>query len=188
MFIKRGKKASLSLSMNAIVIIILAVTMLGLGLTFMRTFMGKGTESLSKVFEGSELEKQAGPLEPLTIDENIKLKANDQVVIPIGFYCDAVSDCFTTSYGFKPDFDGVCSGKETDGSTYTWTVGADGDLELIAPETDVPARKDVGFKAILRSNTAKTGTAICTIAVRSTGGTNPALNAERAKQVIIQVT
>ncbi|MBW3012000.1 hypothetical protein KY311_02360, partial [Candidatus Woesearchaeota archaeon] len=43
------KKASLSLSINAIVVLILAITMLGLGLAFMRGTFGKVTEQFGEI-------------------------------------------------------------------------------------------------------------------------------------------
>ena len=51
-----SKKASLNLSINAIVILILAITMLGLGLAFMKNIFGGATEEFTKV--GGEVEKQ----------------------------------------------------------------------------------------------------------------------------------
>ncbi|MFC1728609.1 hypothetical protein ACFLZ7_04050 [Nanoarchaeota archaeon] len=48
------KKASLNLSINAIVILILAITMLGLGLGFMKGMFGKVTGQLEKVSEDIE--------------------------------------------------------------------------------------------------------------------------------------
>jgi len=51
-----GKKASLELSINAIVILILAITMLGLGLGFMRSTFGSATSEFKKV--SKEVEKQ----------------------------------------------------------------------------------------------------------------------------------
>ena len=50
------KKASLNLSINAIVVLILAITMLGLGLTFMRNIFGGATKEFTKV--SGEVEKQ----------------------------------------------------------------------------------------------------------------------------------
>jgi len=44
-----GKKADLSLSINAIVILILAITMLGLGLAFLRGTFKKTTEQFAEV-------------------------------------------------------------------------------------------------------------------------------------------
>jgi type II secretory pathway pseudopilin PulG len=52
----RHKKADLSLSINAIVILILAITMLGLGLAFMRNIFGKATEEFQEV--GGTVKKQ----------------------------------------------------------------------------------------------------------------------------------
>lgn len=48
------KKASLNLSINAIVILILAITMLGLGLGFMKSMFGKVTKQLATVSEDIE--------------------------------------------------------------------------------------------------------------------------------------
>src|SRR3989338_6951315 len=44
-----NKKASLELSINAIVILILAITMLGLGLGFMRNIFGSATDQFRQV-------------------------------------------------------------------------------------------------------------------------------------------
>ena len=50
------KKGSLNLSINAIVVLILAITMLGLGLSFMKNIFGGATEEFKKV--GGTVEKQ----------------------------------------------------------------------------------------------------------------------------------
>jgi len=54
--LKIGKRASLELSINAIVVLILAITMLGLGLGFMRSTFGSATSEFKKV--SKEVEKQ----------------------------------------------------------------------------------------------------------------------------------
>ena len=51
-----NKKASLNLSINAIVVLILAITMLGLGLGFMKKTFGRATEQFGEV--SKEVEKQ----------------------------------------------------------------------------------------------------------------------------------
>ena len=51
-----GKRGSLELSINAIVVLILAITMLGLGLGFMRSTFGRATEQFKTV--SKEVEKQ----------------------------------------------------------------------------------------------------------------------------------
>ena len=54
-----GKKADLSLSINAIVLLILAITMLGLGLAFIRGQFGKVTGELGKISETLSAERKA---------------------------------------------------------------------------------------------------------------------------------
>lgn len=55
-----SRKGSLNISVEAIVILILAITMLGLGLTFMRTMFGGTTKELEDFMKGlGEQRKQA---------------------------------------------------------------------------------------------------------------------------------
>jgi hypothetical protein len=65
---RRNKKGDLSLSINAIVILILAITMLGLGLAFMRNIFGSATKEFQEV--GGTVKKQM-------IDQ---MKESDKVV------------------------------------------------------------------------------------------------------------
>ena len=53
---RRSKKGSLNLSINAIVVLILAITMLGLGLAFMRNIFGSATKEFEEV--GGTVKKQ----------------------------------------------------------------------------------------------------------------------------------
>jgi len=62
------KKGDLSLSINAIVILILAITMLGLGLAFMRNIFGKAT---------GEFEEVSGTVQKQMIDQ---MKSSEKVV------------------------------------------------------------------------------------------------------------
>ena len=62
------KKADMSLSINAIVILILAITMLGLGLAFMRNIFGKAT---------GEFQEVSGTVQKQMIDQ---MKESDKVV------------------------------------------------------------------------------------------------------------
>ena len=83
------KKASLELSINAIVILILAITMLGLGLGFMRNIFGGATD---------QFEEMTGTVQKQMIDQmkdsgeivelnrpKITIKAGDKDQIFIGF-------------------------------------------------------------------------------------------------------
>jgi len=62
------KRGSLNLSINAIVVLILAITMLGLGLSFMRNIFGGATEEFTKV---------SGTVEKQMIDQ---MKESNKVV------------------------------------------------------------------------------------------------------------
>ncbi len=53
---RRNRKGGLNLSINAIVVLILAITMLGLGLAFMRNIFGAATEEFQEV--GGTVKKQ----------------------------------------------------------------------------------------------------------------------------------
>jgi hypothetical protein len=52
-----SKKGSLNLSINAIVVLILAITMLGLGLTFITKIFGQATGGLGDAFEGIDTQR-----------------------------------------------------------------------------------------------------------------------------------
>jgi hypothetical protein len=83
------KKASLNLSINAIVVLILAITMLGLGLAFMRNIFGSATEEFQEV---------SGTVQKQMIDQmkesnkvvdvsnsKLRMKAGERKQIFIGF-------------------------------------------------------------------------------------------------------
>ena len=63
----KNKKADLSLSINAIVILILAITMLGLGLTFMRGLFKQATEKVESAVNVQQLTNPPTADNPLTV-------------------------------------------------------------------------------------------------------------------------
>ncbi|TKJ17737.1 hypothetical protein CEE44_04355 [Candidatus Woesearchaeota archaeon B3_Woes] len=86
---RRNKKGGLNLSINAIVVLILAITMLGLGLSFMRNIFGSATK---------EFEEVGGTVKKQMIDQmkesdkvfdlsrpKVELKAGEDTQIFIGF-------------------------------------------------------------------------------------------------------
>ena len=83
------KKGSLNLSINAIVILILAITMLGLGLAFMRNIFGSATEEFEDI--GGEIKKQM--MEEMKASNEVvdlsrpkvELKVGESTQIFIGF-------------------------------------------------------------------------------------------------------
>ena len=83
------KKASLNLSINAIVILILAITMLGLGLAFMRNIFGSATQEFSEV-SGTVKKQMIDQMKATTktVDlsrPKVELKAGESTQVFIGF-------------------------------------------------------------------------------------------------------
>ncbi len=86
---RHQKKSALNLSINAIVILILAITMLGLGLSFMRNIFGSATKEFEEV--GGTVKKQM--IEQMKESDNtidlsrpkVDLKAGEDTQIFIGF-------------------------------------------------------------------------------------------------------
>jgi hypothetical protein len=74
------KKASLNLSINAIVILILAITMLGLGLAFMRNIFGSATQEFSEV--SGTVKKQM--IDQMKESEKIVDVSNPKMVMKAG--------------------------------------------------------------------------------------------------------
>ena len=74
------KKASLNLSINAIVVLILAITMLGLGLTFMRNIFGGATKEFTKV--SGEVEKQM--IEQMKESNKVVSLSRPKIVVKVG--------------------------------------------------------------------------------------------------------
>ena len=89
---RKNKKADLSLSINAIVILILAITMLGLGLAFMRNIFGSATKEFEEV--GGTVKKQMiDKMKESTkiVDlsrPKVELKAGESAQVFIGFKND----------------------------------------------------------------------------------------------------
>ncbi|MBW2985224.1 hypothetical protein KY313_01030 [Candidatus Woesearchaeota archaeon] len=74
------KKASLNLSINAIVVLILAITMLGLGLTFMRNIFGGATKEFTKV--SGEVEKQM--IEQMKESNKVVSLSRPKITVKVG--------------------------------------------------------------------------------------------------------
>ena len=78
----RGKKASLSLSVNAIVVLILAIVLLAFGLSFITKLLGKGEQSLEGLFPSPEV--QPTSTRAIAIPDSILLKAGSQIRLSVG--------------------------------------------------------------------------------------------------------
>lgn len=80
----KSKKADLSLSTNAIVILILAITILGLGLTFVRGLFKQAESKVSETFSATELANPPTRDNPTTIAPgilNLRQKESGKAVV-----------------------------------------------------------------------------------------------------------
>src|SRR3989338_11215629 len=82
----KHKKADLSLSINAIVILILAITMLGLGLTFMRGLFKQIGTKVSEAVDANELVNPPTFDNPITVAPGeISLRQGENGKVTLAF-------------------------------------------------------------------------------------------------------
>lgn len=80
------KRASLNLSVDAIVIFVLAFSMMGVGLFITKLLREKSTPLLEEAFDISLLEKQPTSQDPISIQNELTLKKGKDSTVLIGFY------------------------------------------------------------------------------------------------------
>jgi len=83
----KGKKGAMELSINTIVVIVIGVTMLTLGLVFVRNIVGKSSDLSESAFSkaSEELDKLSGSSsEFITLSsENLKIEAGDTSALAV---------------------------------------------------------------------------------------------------------
>lgn len=83
----RNKRGSLSLSMEAIVILILAVVMLGLGLTFVRTMFTSITDRATTAIDIADLSARPTEADPITFTPaSPEVREGRELSVQVGFY------------------------------------------------------------------------------------------------------
>jgi len=143
------KKGALELSINAIVVIVIAITILGLALTFVRNMFVQTTETGLEVIRGTDLSKLVNPPtrdNPLTVTpSNIELRNNNQKVIGVAFMnTEATEDSFTLKV------------IGSDGTTVCDSTGNCDDIKFIYTQTAAQLQPDeIGYWKIA-INPAKT--------------------------------
>ncbi len=84
---KLGKRGALDVSINAIVVIIFAITMLSLGLAFMRGTFGKIGGQVDGVISNAQLDNPPTAENPFVLSANqISLKKGKTGTVKIGYY------------------------------------------------------------------------------------------------------
>ncbi len=143
----KSKKGSLELSINAIVILVLAITLLGLGLTFIRGLFGKATDKLGGFVDAADLENPPTAEEPVGISDKISIKVGETRELKLGYYNNnkwtftPTSDNIKTANSLKFFVQGCKSG--TTGSETTHVPS----IKMV--QGNVDPSKSAGFKIIL---------------------------------------
>lgn len=163
-FLKRGlpraRKASLSLSINAIVMLVMAITMLGLGLTFIRGMFSSGTSKLGSAIETTDLDNPPDSQNPVTIQNSVTVKANgDSVEVKVGYYNNQNDELVDIRPGIKSCIDE--NGDTVDSA----------EISMIAPVQSIDPGNAVAYKSIVKTGSLTGGsTYICTIESQDQSG------------------
>ena len=163
----KHKKADLSLSINAIVILILAITMLGLGLTFMRGLFKQMESKVSEAVSASELSNPPTTDNVMTLaPSDITLRKDKTAEVIVAFLNTGPKrDCKLTS-AFGAGIDAVSSvlvssssvSMETD-QINTWLVSVKASAttegtEIETLKMECPINAEVARKDLLITVTA----------------------------------
>ena len=161
-----GKKADLSLSINTIVILILAITVMGLGLTFIRGLFKGAQEKLGGALQATELDNPPTAEKPITIDAQVEVSINEERTLKIGIYNPGTG----TTDGMRAVSPVLsnCIHISTPGVNVAAT-----DFLLASPAQDIAPRGIGAYAAVLKYTGTKTGTFICTVIAGGTGATIP---------------
>ncbi len=136
-----SKKASLQLSINAIVVLVMAMVVLGLGLTFVRGLFGQGGDQLGKTISNNDLKNPASAEIPLTIDNHIKVKLGKSSTLSVGYYNSGSSgeEVFATGAQLATNVIG-CYNED----------GAQAVFRLSSPGAEVNAGEAAGYEVSVK--------------------------------------
>ena len=92
---KTNKRASMQLSINAIVILVMAMAVLGLGLAMVRGLLGDGVTRLEDAIDGVNLQQTATSGEPLANINTLSVQRGSTTSVFISYYNEDDDDCVT---------------------------------------------------------------------------------------------
>lgn len=151
-----NKKGDLSLSVNTIVIIILAITLLGLGLTFIQTLVGGATDKIGSFIDTTDLSEKPTSGRPLVVPTTLEVKYDSSRNVNVGFYNKGPG----TLQNAKLMIDKCIS--TTGGNVVTG-------VEIVAPEkTELGPSETVAYLAVLSVSGVAEGNYICTLGMDGT--------------------
>jgi hypothetical protein len=116
------KKGDLSLSMNAIVVLIMAITLLGLGLGFMRGLFSNMTTKVGQAIDANDLTTPPNPDNQVTVTpSDFTMKDKSKITVAfLNTYGGAENNC-----GIIADADLSCQTKQEDCDSvpvFTWSI------------------------------------------------------------------
>jgi hypothetical protein len=149
---KISKKADLSLSTNAIVVMIIAITILGLALTFTRGIFDKLGGTINKIGDQTVVDNPPTYDKPLTLNnERLSIRLGQRVDLGVGFF---------------NKYDGERDVALTLESCANEDGGSESDFSFLATEKlGVDVNEAVGFSTSISAlkDSAQIGLYICSI-------------------------
>jgi len=92
--LKKKKRGSLALSMNAIVILIMAIAMLGVGLGVIQMVRQKAESSLEQIAAEEPEASVANPSNPLTVSRStIPVEVGGEFILKVSYYNNNDANC-----------------------------------------------------------------------------------------------
>jgi len=154
-----NKKGSLELSVNAIVILILAITMLGLGLGFMKGMFGKVSAKVDTAIGGTDIQNPATAENPFVlVSKDATIKRGENYRLDASLFNNLNEDILALEYTTTPP---LCkSGLDITTTDFTITVPNPREVKInqLAP---------LSFLVEV-ATTATSRTSICTFTVTAT--------------------
>lgn len=164
-----GKKADLSLSINAIVILILAITVLSLGLTFIRGMFKSAGSKIEGAISLAELDSQPTIEKPITVPETVEVPSTGSTTIKIGIFNPDPSAEFKDAKPILSECIKAGATAAASDSTDTETTETEAQVFTLTTTTQTIAkRSSAAYKAILQTESSG-GTYVCTLKTSGSG-------------------
>ncbi len=144
------KKASLALSTNAIVVLIIAITILGLALTFTRNIFGTLGENVAAVGQGSLLDNPPSYDEPMTLSrQEVDARIGRDVKLKVALF-----NVHNSNVNATLTLESCKQGTSDTTGNFT---------ETIPGSVEVPINEDVVYSIVLGvADSTPLGTHVCT--------------------------
>ena len=150
---RRSRKGSMELGVNAIVILIIALAILGLGIAFITNLFRSGSDKLGSIIDNTELPIHADAVNPIAFEkQSIEIKKGKKINLKISVYNDG-----TLSAGGGEVVLDMNSCRDSDNND------AGGGFTFAAPGQNIAPGSDAGYLAIITASTAEAGSYVCTV-------------------------